>query len=140
MPYVVGPLPRERIDQAYALVRLARPKLAREAWTALADALLGGADAGQPGGGSSGIVGLYNAQDYLFGLFCHRVRDDRQDGRFLEISHFIVMAPIGAEAATDQLCAEMERLRRAFGCRSIDLEPAGPGPLPAPRHTATPEP
>lgn len=115
--FILRPLTRRQIRQAYALVRNELPDATEARWEAFARARTAAAGTIR----KDGIMTLQNQTGYILGLFVYDVRDDLQDGRTLSVTHVAVAELIGQHMLARQLVEGMSTVARLHNCAAIDV-------------------
>jgi hypothetical protein len=110
----VTPLGRDKIAQAYPLVRHSDPELSLERWDAFASELLEGA-----GERPQGIMTVISEQGYILGLFSYRVETDLRHMRVLTAENFHAMDLLDPQIVASTLAKCLDSLAMTHGCRAI---------------------
>jgi hypothetical protein len=114
--FEVRPLDRNRVVQAFPLVRLTEPTLSLDDWCDFAEAYL---VPGQPP--ERGVLVVQDGQGTLFGFLVYRVDMDLGHGRTLLVEHLVaqdLLATRRREIATALLQAAA-KLAPPLHCRAI---------------------
>lgn len=114
--FIVKPLGRRQIDQAYPLVCAILPGLAVDQWRAFAAVLLDDTNAAAS---RTGIMTVQTAHGYLHGLFTYAVEPQLQHGRVLSVDNFVVLDLFDVAGVAGTLLQAMEGLARGLGCAAI---------------------
>lgn len=128
--YVVKPLGEGQVLQAYPLVQSAVPHLTLEHWMGYAEALCGGRQAGI---GSTGVMSAQNPDGYIYGIYCHEVETDIQQGRVLKVSNLVTAHLYDSAGIMDRMIDSMIDKARDSDCVAVQVdlpEEAGRGPQP----------
>jgi hypothetical protein len=115
-PFILRPLTRRQVAQAYALVRHALPHATPARWDSFARARIG-ADGLRR---NQGIITLQSQAGYILGLFIYDLRDDLQDGRTLSVSHVAVAELVGQATLAQHLVDGMVTVARLHDCATIE--------------------
>lgn len=116
--YAVGPLPLQRLPQAYPLVQSRHAGLALEDWIRYASALT----LEKSGDIASGILAAEQRAGFIAGLCAFRACADLAHGRVLRIEHFIVLSIFDQPRIARSLALELEVLARLLRCQAIHTE------------------
>ena len=113
--YKTGALSRDRITQAFPVVREIAGDLTLEAWSDFARTMVaGGGEFASP----SGII-VAELEGYIRGLFTYHVVPDLRHGRTLVVRDLAVPQVIARESLADALLEEIHQLARSHGCGAI---------------------
>lgn len=104
-------LSEDRIDQAYPLVHLVRPRLDPTAWRDYAVRVLASAD--------SGICVLSDPRKLILGLFVWHVTDDPNHGRTLACDDFVALDIVDNARVAAALADGLEVTARQQGCAAV---------------------
>lgn len=115
----VEPLSRERIDQAYPLVQMVRPRLSLAGWRAHARALLARPEAG--------IAVLQDDGGLILGLFAWEVAPDPDHGPTLSAQDFVALDIVEQHRVADALADALDATARAHGCSAVHTNVAWTG-------------
>lgn len=115
--FILRPLTRRQVNQAYALVRHALPHASPARWDAFARARIGNDGLRR----NHGIMTLQSQAGYILGLFIYDLRDDLQDGRTLSVSHVAVAELVGQATLARHLVDGMVTIARLHDCAVIDV-------------------
>lgn len=119
----VQALNSEKVDQAYALVRVVSPRISLESWRDFAGALLSPSEAPE-----SGILAVEDGRGYIKGFVGYVVDRDLEHGRTLLAKNFVALdgTEEGRKAVAFVLINATEDLARDKRCgfiRTIVHEP-----------------
>lgn len=114
------PLALNKINQAYALVRAARPDLTVDGWRAMASEYI--AEPAADGPAARGVVAVQNDQGYIVGLFCYVACDDMRHGPALRIENLTALDLFNQAGVTAALLGEIEALARGLRRRAVLAE------------------
>lgn len=114
------PLALNKINQAYALVRAARPDLTADDWRALATGYI--TEIPDAKAAARGVVAVHNDQGYIVGLFCYAACDDMRHGPALRIENLMALDLFNQAGATAALLDEIEALARCLRRRAVLAE------------------
>ncbi len=118
--FIVKPLGRRQIDQAYPLLCVIAPGLAVEQWRAFAAAVLDtNGEAGGAPARRTGIMTVQNARGYLHGLFSYAIEEHLRHGRVMSVENFVVLDLFDVPGVTGTLLRAMDGLARGLGCAAI---------------------
>ncbi len=120
--FVVKPLTRERIPQAFVLVSIFDGTLSLDAWCHYAAAIVESADNGL----ARGIMTVQSHRGYIYGLSVHDLKHELRRGRILEVENFVVVDMAGAKPAAGLLLETLERIAREQQCRCMSLRLLSP--------------
>lgn len=122
--FTINPLYFNQIDQAYALLRMARPELAQDDWRALAADRLAAPPPGKAA--AQGVMTAQNDHGYIVGLFTYLVCDHSRHGRILRIDHGAALDLFDIAGVWDVLLRSIASLAQFLQCSVIDAPwPAG---------------
>jgi hypothetical protein len=126
-PFLLRPLTRRHIEQAYALVRQQMPQVTEARWRAFARARIGAAGPRR----DCGIMTLQSQAGYILGLFVYSAWDDIEHGRTLGVAHIAVAELVGQASLARHLIDGMVVVARLNDCAAIDarLPRAGLGEI-----------
>ncbi len=136
--YEAIPLKRQRIDQAFPVVRTAFPKLGLERWRSFAEELVGpdeGARRRKPAGAANvaanvvelpvpkprGIVAAQLGRHYIHGVFAYHVVPSLCHGRVLQVDLFVALDLFDPAACAEALMREMDRLAKVLQCEAVHV-------------------
>lgn len=122
--FVLRPLTRQQIRQAYPLVRSHVPEVSEARWDAFARARTAAAGTVR----KDGIMTLQNQTGYILGIFVYDVRDDLQAGRILSVAHTTIAELVGQQTLTEHLLEGMFTVARLHDCAAIDVQLPQSGP------------
>ncbi len=115
--YVVEPLTRSQVAQAFPLVSVLDSGVRESQWVEYANAVLDKQDAG----GSEGILAVQNERGHIYGLSVYMVKQNLNRGQLLEIENFAVADLLGGKPAARALLAALEKLARKRNCYCVSL-------------------
>ena len=117
----IEPLTPDRIDQAFPLIQMVRPRLSVADWRAHAHALLARPD--------SGITLLVDDRGLILGLFCWTVESHPDHGTTLDAEDFVALDIVGSNRSADALADALEDTARRRGCGAVhtNVQCAGGG-------------
>lgn len=119
--FTAKPLALNKINQAYPLVRAARPDLTADGWRAVATEYLAARqDAPES---PRGVVAVQNEQGYIVGLFCYAACDDMQHGATLRVENLTAIDLFNQAGIMELLLREVERVARRLRCRAVLADP-----------------
>ena len=107
----IEPLTPERIDQAYPLIQMVRPRLSVAAWQARARDLLA-----RP---LAGVTLLVDDGGLILGLFSWAVESHPDHGATLDAEDFVALDIVGSRRIADALADALEDTARRHGCRAV---------------------
>ena len=126
--YVVKPLGKGQVMQAYPLVQAAVPRLTLEMWMDYAKSVCAGRHARKP---CTGVMSAQNEDGYIYGIYCHEVTRDIQHGRILKVSNVIAAALYDDPGIVDGMIDSMLEIARTEGCSAVKVDlPDNQGPAP----------
>lgn len=111
------PLALNKINQAYALVRAARPDMTVDGWRAMASEYIEEPPVDGPAG--RGVVAVQNEQGYIVGLFCYVACDDMRHGPTLRIENLTALDLFDQVGVMAALLDEIEALARRTRRRAV---------------------
>lgn len=120
--FVVKPLTRERIPQAFVLVSIFDATLSLDAWCHYAAAIVESADKGP----ARGIMTVQSQRGYIYGLSVHELKHDLRRGRILEVENFVVVDMVDARPAAGLLLESLEKIAREQQCHCMSLRLLSP--------------
>ena len=120
--FVVKPLTRERIPQAFVLVSIFDAALSQDAWCHYATAIVESADNGL----ARGIMTVQSQRGYIYGLSVHDLKHELRRGRILEVENFVVADLVGARPAAGLLLESLEGIAREQQCHCMSLRLLNP--------------
>ncbi len=101
----------ERIDQAYPLIQMVRPRLSVAGWQEHARERLGRPDAG--------IMLLLDEGGLILGLFSWTVESHPDHGATLHAEDFVALDIVGSNRIAAALAWALEDTARRHGCRAV---------------------
>ena len=107
----IVPLTGERIDQAYPLIQMVRPRLSVAGWQAYARERLA-----QP---NAGITLLVDDGGLIVGLFSWTVESHPDHGATLDAEDFVALHIVGTSRIADALADALEDTARRHGCQAV---------------------
>ena len=115
--FTAKPLALNKINQAYPLVRAARPDLTADGWRAVAaEYLAARQDAPET---PCGVVAVQNEQGYIVGLFCYAACDDMRHGVALQVENLTAIDLFNQAGVMETLLREVEKVARRLRCRAV---------------------
>lgn len=114
------PLALNKINQAYALVRAARPDLTVDGWRAIASEYI--EEPPIDGPAARGVFAVQNDQGYIIGLFCYAACDDMRHGPTLRIENLTALDLFDQAGVMAALLDEIEALARRLQRRAVVAE------------------
>lgn len=118
--YAAKPLTLQKINQAYALVRTADPRMTAEKWRDIAADFLAADD--DDARSTRGVVTVQNDQGYILGLFCYAACDHLRHGRTLKVENLMAIDLFDTGAAIEVLLQSMTDLAQKSACTAIEVE------------------
>lgn len=109
--FSIRPVTADLVEQAFPVVQAAAPGVTLEQWRAFAT--------NPPGENGMGLVGVFNEQGYIVGLFAYRREPHLQHGRILRICHLAAVDLIDAEPVLQTLLQAIDEQAQAQGCSAI---------------------
>jgi hypothetical protein len=128
--YVVKPLGERQVLQAYPLVQTAVPHLTLDQWMDYAEGFWG---AKRSPKNDTGVMSAQNPDGYIYGIYCHEVETDIQQGRVLKISNLVTANLYDSAGIMDRMIDSMINKARDSNCVAVQVdlpEEAGRGPQP----------
>lgn len=119
--FTIKPLALNKINQAYALVRTARPDLTADGWRAVARGYL--AEEPSVPAPARGVVAVQNDQGYIVGLFCYAVCDDMRHGATLRVENLTALDLFNEAGVMEVLLREIDAVGRRLACRAVLADP-----------------
>ena len=116
--YMVGPLGKGEIQQAFPLVRSVSPHLTMDRWVDYAQALYAPASRDVVGG----VMSARNSQGYIFGIYCHVMEPDIEFGRIMRVSNFAAANLCESGGVLGPLIDSMPLIARDHGCGSVHVD------------------
>ena len=120
--FVVKPLTREGIPQAFVLVSMFDASLSQDAWLHYATAIVESADYWL----ARGIMTVQSHRGYIYGLSVHDLKHELRRGRILEVENFVVADLVGARPAAGLLLESLEGIAREQQCHCMSLRLLNP--------------
>jgi hypothetical protein len=120
--FVVKPLTRAGIPQAFVLVSIFDGTLSQDAWCHYATAIVESADNGL----ARGIMTVQSQRGYIYGLSVHDLKHELRRGRILEVENFVVVDMVGAKTAAGLLLESLEGIAREQQCHCMSLKLLSP--------------
>lgn len=132
--YVVKPLGKGQVLQAYPLVQTAVPHLTLEQWMGYAEGLCDGASQAEP---ATGVMSAQNPDGYIYGIYCHEVETDIARGRILKVSNLVTANLYDSAGIMDRMIDSMIDMARDSDCEAVQVDlpkevAAGPQPVEGP--------
>lgn len=118
--FTAKPLSLNKINQAYALVRTARPAVTADVWRDVATDFLSASAA--ESAAPRGVITVQNDQGYILGLFCYAACDHLRHGRALAVENLMALDLFDSVGAMGALLRAMEDLARRLGCAAVLAE------------------
>lgn len=109
--FSIRPVTADLVGQAFPVVQAAAPDVTLEQWRAFAT--------NPPGENGMGLVGVFNEQDYIVGLFAYRREPHLQHGRILRICHLAAVDLVDSEPVLQALLQAIEDQAKAQDCSAI---------------------
>jgi hypothetical protein len=119
--YAAKPLTLQKINQAYALVRTADPRVTAEKWRADAARFVSPDESEEKS--TRGVLTVQNDQGYILGLFCYAACDHLRHGRALKVENLIALDLFDSAGAIEILLQSMADLAQKSACTVIEAEP-----------------
>lgn len=116
--YVVKPLGKGQVLQAYPLVQTAVPYLSLEQWMAYAETLC----AGRRAPSETGVMSAQNPDGYIYGIYCHEVETDISRGRILKVSNLVTANLYDSAGIMDRMIDSMLDMARDQGCVAVQVD------------------
>jgi hypothetical protein len=116
--YAAKPLTLQKVNQAYAVVRTADPRVTAEKWRADAARFLSPDESEEKS--TRGVVTVQNDQGYILGLFCYAACDHLRHGRTLKVENLIALDLFDSVGAIDVLLRSMADLAQKSACTMIE--------------------
>lgn len=113
--YKTGPLSRDRVAQAYPVVREIAGDLTLESWADFVRSMA--ADEGRIDW-PRGII-VADLEGYIRGMFTFHVVPDLRHGRTLVIGNFAVLQMVARKSLADSLLEAVHELARRHRCKAI---------------------
>lgn len=113
--YKTGPLTRDRVAQAYPVVREIAGDLTLESWADFVRSMA--ADEGRIDW-PRGII-VADLEGYIRGMFTFHVVPDLHHGRTLVIGNFAVLQMVARKSLADSLLEAVHELARRHRCKAI---------------------
>ncbi|MBK1695908.1 hypothetical protein [Rhodovibrio salinarum] len=107
----IEPLTSERIDQAYPLIQMVRPRLSVTGWQAYARAQIT-----QPNGG---VTLLVDDGGLILGLFSWSVESHPDHGATLAAEDFVALDIVGSSRIADALADALEDTAYRRNCQAV---------------------
>lgn len=111
--FIVKPLDRRRVDQAWPLVQTGRAANDRDAWRHYAAALLRT--------NHSGIRTVEGDHGYIHGLYAYQALPSPKHGKVLQVDLFLALDLIEPEVAIDLMLSDMDSVALTLGCGAVHL-------------------
>lgn len=109
--FTVSQIGEAQLPDAYPLVRAFAPQVSYERWMEYARTTQE----------SGGILGLFGADDNLFGLLTYRHAGTLQHGCVMLVDNFVTFELSRAAPGRRALCEAAEALARERGCAAVEL-------------------
>ena len=108
---MIEPLTPERIDQAYPLIQMVRPRLSVAGWQNHARERLARPDAG--------VMLLVDEGGLILGLFSWTLESHPDHGATLHAEDFVALDIVGSNRIAAALADALEDTARRHGCRAV---------------------
>lgn len=109
--FSIRPVTADLVAQAFPVVQAAVPDVTLEQWRAFAT--------NPPGENGMGLVGVFNEQGYIVGLFAYRREPHLQHGHILRICHLAAVDLVDSEPVLQALLQAIEDQAKAQDCSAI---------------------
>jgi hypothetical protein len=109
--FTVAPIGEAQLPDAYPLVRAFAPQVSYERWVEYARTTRA----------DGGILGLFGADDSLFGLLTYRRAQTLQHGSVVFVDNFVTFELSRSAPGRRALCEAAEALARERGCTAVEL-------------------
>lgn len=126
--FVVKPLGEGQMLQAFPLVQNAVPHLTMDEWLDYARSMQ---DKSPAADSKTGVMSAQNSDGYIYGIYCHEVRNDIQRGRILKISNLVAANLYDAAGIMDRMIDSMLSIAREQDCAAVQVDlpdAVSPGP------------
>jgi hypothetical protein len=120
--YLVKPLGKGQVLQAYPLVQTAVPHLTLDQWMEFAEALCRGKTRD-----NAGVMSAQNPDGYIYGIYCHEVETDIKHGRILKVSNLVTANLYDSAGIMDRMIDSM--IAKAQDCNCVAVQVELPGEL-----------
>ncbi len=117
--YVVKPLGKRQVMQAYPLVQTAVPQLTLEQWMTYASSLCKEAARKDAG---SGVMTAQNRDGYIYGIYCHDIETDIEHGRVLKVSNLVAANLYDSAGIMDRMIDSMMSVARGCDCAAVHVD------------------
>lgn len=112
----VDQLARERVQQVYPLIQLAKPRLSLDDWRVQALAHIDAKNRA-----NRGFLGVEDERGVVLGVLQYEVDEDGEEGRVLRIRNFVALDLFEKlrDHVAEELIRAMDRLAADHGCVAI---------------------
>lgn len=109
--FSIRPVTADLVEQAFPVVQAAAPGVTLEQWRAFAS--------GSSEEAATGLIGAFNEQNYIVGLFAYQREQHLHYGRILRICHLAAVDLVDAEPVLLALLQAIDDLAQLQGCGAI---------------------